>query len=84
MASLAFVALALALGGFLPLFGGPTYEAALLAGLVTPLPVALGASLRARSLGAREAVMQGLGRGLGGGALGARVRDAARRARGVL
>lgn len=64
MASLAFVAVVLAASGFLPLFGGPTYEAALLAGLLVPLPVALGVALGARTRRASDAVMLGLGRGL--------------------
>lgn len=39
--------------GFLPLFGGPGYEAALALGLLLPLPIALQAATRAR--GARRA-----------------------------
>jgi tetratricopeptide (TPR) repeat protein len=56
-----FVGVALGGIGFLPLFGGPGYEAALAAGLVLPITVAIASSSMARPSG--EAPLVSLGRG---------------------
>jgi tetratricopeptide (TPR) repeat protein len=65
--ALAVAALVLGASGFLPLFGGPGYEASLAAGLVLPLAVALATAVETASL--RAAPWEALERGLGGGAI---------------
>ncbi|MEB2324513.1 MAG: hypothetical protein OZ921_18505 [Sorangiineae bacterium] len=60
-------ALALGAVGFLPLFGGPGYEAALAAGLLLPAASAVVAALGA--LRRREAPIDAVARGAGAGAL---------------
>jgi hypothetical protein len=65
--ALAVGALLLGATGFVPLFGGPGYEASLAAGLVLPLLTAVAAAVETVRLGSRP--WDALGRGLGGGAI---------------
>jgi tetratricopeptide (TPR) repeat protein len=65
--ALAVGALLCGASGFVPLFGGPGYEASLAAGLVLPLIVAIAAAVDTARFGARP--WEALQRGLGGGAV---------------
>jgi tetratricopeptide (TPR) repeat protein len=67
--ALGLAAFALGLCGFVPLFGGPGYEAALSAGLVLPSAVAIATALEVAKT--RVGPGEALGRGLVSGTVGA-------------